>query len=215
MINKQKLYSMTLVSAAIILMLASIVGAAPYAYITNSVSSNVSVIDTATNQVTATVDVGSYPYGVAITPDGTKIYVANSDNPGIVSVIGTVTNQVAAMVNVGKAPTGIAVTPDGTKVYVANDGNSNVSVINTATDQVIAIVPVGNASQGVAISLDGTKVYVANNKDGTVFVIDTTTNTVTTVNVGKYPNGVAVTPRWNKSICSELKLWPRWHRFCN
>jgi hypothetical protein len=39
MINKQKLYSIALVSAAMILMLVSIVGAAPFAYITNQASS--------------------------------------------------------------------------------------------------------------------------------------------------------------------------------
>ncbi len=38
---------------------------------------NVSVIDTATNNVTATVHVGIYPTGVAVSPDGTKVYVAN------------------------------------------------------------------------------------------------------------------------------------------
>ena len=65
MINKQKLYSIALVSAAMILMVVSIAGAAPFAYITNNASNNVSVIDTATNTVTATVNVGTTPYGVA------------------------------------------------------------------------------------------------------------------------------------------------------
>ncbi len=35
-------------------------------------SNNVSVIDTATNNVTATVNVGSYPYGVAVNPGWNK-----------------------------------------------------------------------------------------------------------------------------------------------
>ena len=41
-----------------------------------NLDNTVSVIDTATNTVTATVPVGSYPIGVAVTPDGTKVYVA-------------------------------------------------------------------------------------------------------------------------------------------
>ena len=44
-----------------------ITDAAPYAYITNSGNNTVSVIDTATNNVTATVTVGSGPEGVAVT----------------------------------------------------------------------------------------------------------------------------------------------------
>jgi hypothetical protein len=55
MINKQKLCSIALISMAMILMLMSIAGAAPYAYIPNSGSNNVSVIDTATNTIVATV----------------------------------------------------------------------------------------------------------------------------------------------------------------
>src|SRR5258705_273252 len=51
--------------------------AAPWAYIANSESNNVSVIDTASNTVTATVEVGAGPVGVAVNPAGTRVYVAN------------------------------------------------------------------------------------------------------------------------------------------
>jgi YVTN family beta-propeller protein len=42
--------------------------AAPFAYVANYQSDSVSVIDTASNTVVATVPVGSQPVGVAITP---------------------------------------------------------------------------------------------------------------------------------------------------
>ncbi|MDV6278648.1 YncE family protein, partial [Rhodococcus erythropolis] len=35
------------------------------------------MIDTTSDTVTATVPVGADPYGVAITPDGTRVYVTN------------------------------------------------------------------------------------------------------------------------------------------
>ena len=58
MTNKQKLYLIALVSTAMVLMLISIAGAAPFAYIHQTCgSNNVSVIDTATNTVTTTVPV--------------------------------------------------------------------------------------------------------------------------------------------------------------
>src|SRR5208337_1155515 len=56
---------------------------APYAYITNDGSNNVSVIDTSTKKVTETIDVGFCPAGVAVTPDGTKVYVTNSGDDNI------------------------------------------------------------------------------------------------------------------------------------
>ena len=47
----------------------------PFAYITNEGSNNVSVIDTATDKVTATVNIGGY--GVAATTYGKKVYVTD------------------------------------------------------------------------------------------------------------------------------------------
>jgi len=47
--------------------------AQPFAYVTNFLSNNVSVIDTATNMVVGPpIPVGVGPWGVAITPDGTR-----------------------------------------------------------------------------------------------------------------------------------------------
>ncbi len=46
----------------------------------------VSVIDTASNNVTATIGVGSHPSKVAVSPDGTKAYVTNAES-NTVSVI--------------------------------------------------------------------------------------------------------------------------------
>ena len=39
------------------------------------------MIATATNTVTATVTVGSHPYGVAVTPNGLYVYVTNAAGP--------------------------------------------------------------------------------------------------------------------------------------
>ena len=50
---------------------------AQLAYVANIVSNSVSVIDVATQTVTATVGVGSAPQGVAVTPDGSLAYEAH------------------------------------------------------------------------------------------------------------------------------------------
>ena len=76
----------------------------------------VSVIDTASNTVTATIPVGSGPGGVAVTPDGSRVYIGNEG--GNVSVIDTASNTVTATIPTSGAY-GLAVTPDGSAVYVA------------------------------------------------------------------------------------------------
>src|ERR1044071_8675398 len=73
---------------------ACLVLAAPHAllaqnaYIPNSGSSNLSVISTPSNTVIATVSLGSAPYDVAVTPDGSKVYVTHFGS-NAVSVIST------------------------------------------------------------------------------------------------------------------------------
>ena len=168
-----------------------------YAYITNYGSNNISVIDTVTNTVIATVNVGFNPLGVTVNPSGTKVYVANED--GTVSVIDTSTNTVTDSVPVGHLPYGIAINPAGTRVYVVNLGDNTVSVIDTATNTVAATVSVGDNPIGVAFTPDGLNVYVTNHDSNSVSIIDAATNTVTgTVNVGQWPIGVAVNPAGKK-----------------
>ena len=69
--------------------------AAPFLYVTNFSDNTVSVIDTATNTVVATVAVGNGPEGVAVTPDGDK-GLRREQLTGNVSVIHTATNKTRA-----------------------------------------------------------------------------------------------------------------------
>jgi YVTN family beta-propeller protein len=88
---------------------------------------------------------------VAVSPDGSKVYVANSYLANSVSVIDTARNTVSATVPVGNGPEGLAVTADGSKVYVANVWDYNVSVINAANNKVSTTIPVGVNPQAFGI----------------------------------------------------------------
>jgi len=107
-------------------------------------TASVLVLNTATNTVTATVRVGLHPRGIAVAPDGTRVYVANNTS-NTVSVLNTATNTVTATAALGGSPWGLAVTPDGARVYVALFDSNTVSVLNTATNTVAATVPVGQS----------------------------------------------------------------------
>jgi YVTN family beta-propeller protein len=96
--------------------------AAPFAYVTNAQDRTVSVIDTATNTVTTTLSVGGFPWGVAISPDASRAYVANAFPDNTVSVIATATNTVTTTIAVGDFPEELAFTPNGASVYVSNSG---------------------------------------------------------------------------------------------
>ena len=171
-----------------------------HAYVANLSVNTVSVIDTTTKMVVATIPVGNEPDGVAVTPDGNHVYVVNSSDAGggdTVSVIDTASNTVVAPIPVGNVPNGLVITPDGKHVYVANLFSNTVSVIRTATNTVVDTLPVGNLPVGIAITPDGKHAYVITNDVlNNFWVIDTTTRTV----VAMVPGGgtalaaVAVTP---------------------
>jgi YVTN family beta-propeller protein len=138
--------------------------------------------------------VGSYPTGVAASPDGKYVYVANSGS-GTVSVLNQVTLATVATVPVGVGPNGIDVSPDSAFVYVANSTDNTVSVIAAASNTVVATIPVGSYPLGLAVSPDGTRVYAANMYSNTVSLIQTSDNTVVGSVAGfSYPFGVAFTP---------------------
>ncbi|HEY3477613.1 MAG TPA: IPT/TIG domain-containing protein, partial [Streptomyces sp.] len=73
-----------------------------------STADAVSVLDTSTGTVSGGIAVGSGPQGLAVTPDGARLYVTNLHS-GTVSVIDTATSTVTGTTPVGSSPSGVAV----------------------------------------------------------------------------------------------------------
>jgi len=126
-----------------------------FAYVANRFSDTVTVINTATNTVLATISLlaGSDPEAIAINPNGSRVYVATFSNDTI-TVIDTATNTILTTIPlpVGSDPVGIAITPDGSRAYFTNSGRDNVTVLDTAINAVIATLPAGVGPQGIAIT---------------------------------------------------------------
>ena len=173
------------------------------AYVANYGSSNVSVIDTATNAVIATIGVGE-PRAIAVSPDGTRAYVLPTASQ--VSVIDTATNRVTATVALNGIGVEIAFSPDGTRAYVITGSRvssalTSVTVIDTDPssaryNSVLTTINVGENPSGIAVSPGGSEIYVTQSRSWAVSVIDAATNTITaTIKVGQFPIGVAAGSR--------------------
>lgn len=144
------------------------------------------------NKVVATVPVGSFPYGLVVSPDNSTVYVLNSGSNSV-SVIDATTNTLKTTIAVGTYPEFGAVTPDGTTLYVTNYGDATVSVISTASNAVINTLAVGLHPQGIAVTLDGKEVYVAD-INSMVSVINTATTNVTSIPVTGAPYWISFSP---------------------
>jgi YVTN family beta-propeller protein len=101
------------------------------AYIANCLDDSVSIVDSASDTVTATVAVGARPCRIALSADGSQALVANNrDNS--VSVIDTATALVSSTILVGRNPFDVTLSRDGARGCVHHrDGMSVLSLRTT------------------------------------------------------------------------------------
>jgi YVTN family beta-propeller protein len=157
----------------------------PFIYVTNSFNNSVSVVKN-NNQVFTVVDqirAGKGPYGLAINPSGSRLYVADF-HANKITVIDTYERKVIAKIDVGQSPYGVAVHPTGERVFVTNSRDNTVSVIDVFDNIVIDSIEVGLRPVGISLTGAGDKALVVNSYDDTVSIIDLVTYEVITVEVG-------------------------------
>ena len=79
-------------------------------YVSTGRGHQVFTVDTATNQVAGSVEVGPRPWGIALSPDGKTLYSANGPSNDI-SVVDLATNTVVRKVKAGGSPWGVIALP--------------------------------------------------------------------------------------------------------
>jgi YVTN family beta-propeller protein len=155
---------------------------------------HVVAIDTATNTVSQVIEVSDILGPMALTPDGSTMYIAfwfpGNGNPEGVLVIDTASLSVITTIPIGISG-GLAITPDGKYVYAGYSPSSgpgdavDVAVIDTSTNSVVATIPLSPSLGAplVQISPDGSMVWVSesggtNSANSFITVIQTATNQV-------------------------------------
>ncbi|WP_411883674.1 autotransporter domain-containing protein [Polaromonas sp. YR568] len=177
-----------------------------FAYVTLNGQDQLKVIDTRTNTVVQTVATGDGPRGVNVSPDGTRVYVAN--NAGGANTLSVFsadarTGQLTALTSIATGansqPRQVVFSQDGLRAYIANQGtgaNGSVSILDTATNTIIGTVNTGGQLIAIAANPAGTRVY-ATSATNQVFAIDTAApvpGVIATLPTGSLPFGVTVSP---------------------
>lgn len=153
------------------------VAATTMAYVSNELSDNISVIDTRSDSVVATIFVGKRPRGIRVSPDGRTIYVALSGSPrggpGVdesklppadkrydgVAVIDVPTRRLRTILPGGSDPETFDISADGRTLYVSNEDSATTSVVDIPARRITRRIPVGKEPEGVKLSPDGRTVW--------------------------------------------------------
>ena len=178
-------------------------------YVAELTAGRVAVFNTATETITQEIGLPApnQASGVALSADGSKLYVTAADPDGKVYVIDTATNGMIDTISVGHTPMSPVVSPDGATLYVCNRFDNTVSIINLSTRSE-TVVPVTREPVSAALTPNGATLIVCNllMTDATtnqfvsakVSIIDTATATVTTEirlpNGSSSVRGVCVSP---------------------
>lgn len=106
---------------------------------------------------------------VAVTPDGSRAFVANIGS-GTVTAIDLETGEKLADVETGAGAEGVAAGSE--RVWVTNRAADTVSVVDAASLEVVSTVEPGSFPIRAEVTPDGRWVLVSNARSGTVSVID-------------------------------------------
>jgi len=119
---------------------------------------SVQVINTATQSVVQTLAVTGNPQGMALSPNGSMLYVANNGANtvsafSVNATTGMLTQTGTISIGAGTAPRVLAVSPDGSTLYTVNQTGNSVSVVNLATNTVTATIPAGTQPASIGLGL--------------------------------------------------------------
>ena len=152
---------------------------------TNFAGDNISIIDPATNKVVGSIPDIEVNHGVAVAPDGSRIYVS-SEADFTLDIVDGKTLKVINRVPLSGHPNNIAVGKDGRRVYVGIiQAPGGVDVIDTASMTDVKTLPTKGSIHNTYVTPDGKYVVAGSIAGKTVNVFDAATDaTAWTLDMG-------------------------------
>ena len=129
----------------------------------------IAVFDVAAGRILRVLRGISDPESVAVSPDGTRLYVASEDTGQLV-VLDARNGRMLGQVAVGAEPEGVGVSPDGRFVLATSEGDHTAAVIDTANLQLLGRVEVGQRPRSILFV--GDRAFVPGENDASLTAID-------------------------------------------
>jgi YVTN family beta-propeller protein len=139
-----------------------------------------------------------------VSPDGTRLIVANPDN-GTVSVLDTAARRKLHEIKVGDKPEGATFLGNGPLAAVAVYHENLVVFVDTTTGGVVQKLPVAHEPYGIVTTRDGSRLYVSHEYPGTVSEIDAKERKVVReMKAGSMVRGLALSPDEKRLYVTEF-----------
>lgn len=148
------------------------------AYVSNFPFGRLTVIKIPENSVIDVINLNLPPFsasgsaGVAVTPDGRYVYVANYISHNI-SVVSTLEKRVVTLILLKAGPSQLAITPDGNLAYVTLADTKEVAVVDLNSNAAVKYIEVGTDPEGISLSPTRLLALVANQYTDNLSTINT------------------------------------------
>ena len=151
--------------------------AQPLAYVTDPTANTMNAVDTGTNTIARTIPNLSGADAVAISSDGTRVYVSESASGKIAVFDGTKIsnpnqNPLIKELAIGGQPVGLALSPDNKTLYVADAQNDQAEAVDLNSGEVTKQYAAGSGVRALALSPAGHLLAIgANDKTVTLYTL--------------------------------------------
>jgi YVTN family beta-propeller protein len=150
---------------------------AGHLYVSSVHDGAVRVIDTARRSVSRTIPVPGVAQDLALSPDGSTLYVADEsgidgdDDLGRIHVIETATGKLLEPLRVAGSPFALGLSPDGNHLYCSASAQGIVSIVDLAKRSVVKTIIAG-CPRRIAFDPSGEVCYIADEGAGVIVVGD-------------------------------------------
>ena len=171
------------------------------AVLTCEFAGRVAVVDVASRTLLRTIDMPVRhthmgPQDVKLAPDGSRFYVADSDEGGLWVLDGAATHVIGE-IPTGAGAHGLYLSRDARELYVSNRMAGSISVLDARTGTPVTTwwIPHSSPDMG-GVTADGSQLWLSGRYDREVYVVSTTDgHLIARIPVAEGPHGLCVWPQ--------------------
>jgi len=177
----------------------------PLAYVSNSKSNSVSVVDLLSDEVINIINCENGTEGIDVTPDGSEIWVTN-DKENTIQIIDATSYRIINTLNTDIGPSRLKFSVDGKYCLVTNSNSGTISVFSVLQKNRINTIYIPGKRTliekvlyhsprpvGIYMHPNGLYAFVANSNADKIEVIDMKTfKIVSNIGTGRVPDGLTV-----------------------